>query len=184
MDTAPTTLHRTSPSGPAPALPYSPAIGAAHWPAETKAIVAAAVAVSVVGLATSAKVLWMWLAPTLFRQSGVAPWPLFSVSTVIVVSRVLFDLMVIVGAAAAVARWRAARPLLLTGAAGLVVVITFATVWSAGMGPPGWGRYKGADLFGQIVYDAMFYVQAVVVRVLLVYAMTRPVVRGAARGGS
>src|SRR5688500_10527572 len=131
-------------SSPSPALPYFPA-ASGRWPAETRAIVAAAVAVSVVGLATSAKILWMWLAPTLFRQSGVAPWPLVSVSSAILLSRVLFDVMVICGAVTAIARSRVARPILLTGAVGLVIVITFAPAWSAVLGPPGWGRYKGAD---------------------------------------
>ena len=168
---------------PSPALPYAPA-GAAGWPAETKAIVACAAVVSVAQLATTGNVLWMRLAPTLYRRGGVDPWPLLSFTTATVMLRGVCDVLVIAGAVAAAARMRSARRLLLIGAAGLVVLVTYGFVRSAAWGPGQWVGYKGADFFGQVVYDGTYYVQTVIVRALLVYAMTRPHVKAASRSGS
>ena len=179
------TLAPAPPPSPRPALAYQAGGGAAAWPPETKAIVLAAAAVSVSGLATSAYVLWMWLEPAAFKRGGVAPWPVLSFSTFQIAARLLFDAIVVAGAAAAVARLRGARAMLLGGAAGLVVLAVVAQVNNSFFfEPTKLSRNKGGpDLISEVISHLGWLLNTVVVRLLLIYALTRPHAKAAAARG-
>lgn len=169
----------------APSLTYSRAGGVAAWPAETKAIVLAAAAMSVVGLAVSANIFWIWLRPGAFQRVGVEPWPAFSVSILLIASRVLFDAMVVAGAAGAAARLRAARALLLLGAAGLVVVAVAGQVRNSFFfEPTNLSNNEGLpDLIHAVVSQLTWLAQSIIVHLLLIYALTRPSARAAPPAG-
>jgi hypothetical protein len=173
-------------SAAAPVIAPSIVYGSSASPAmlgETKAIIVAAALVSVAGLATSGLLVLLRLQPGAFRMGTVGAFPLLSVSSLIIALRVLFDVMVVTGAVAAFARRPFARPLLVCGGAWLVTLAVIDQLRSVLLGPVYLLNYRGWDLMQLVISQGTWLLSTVVVRVLLVYAMTRPHAKAAFQRG-
>jgi hypothetical protein len=151
----------------------------------TQVIVAAAAVDCVVHVAATGANVWVALQPSLFKTIGSGAWTSYGITMLVV--RVLLYLLVITGAAAALAwrRHRLGRRLLLLGAGGLVALALYFYVESfVATPPPGFPRYKGAERVTNAVYDVGRVITMEMIHVLVLFALTRRHVRGGAAAGT